>query len=100
MAEIRDEYGNPIQLTDEHGNPVQLTDEYGNPMHLTGVASTTAEPEKLAVTDWETAPATQTAAAPGAGEHVLQEQPHEEVKRSSSSSSGSVSVKSLLISKV
>lgn len=40
MAELRDEYGNPIQLTDQHGNPVKLTDEFGNPMHLTGVAST------------------------------------------------------------
>lgn len=37
MADIRDQYGNPIQLTDEHGNPVQLTDEHGHPMHLTGV---------------------------------------------------------------
>ncbi|GMY06239.1 hypothetical protein FCV25MIE_01478, partial [Fagus crenata] len=41
MAEIRDEHGNPIQLTDQHGNPVQLTDEHGNPMHLTGVAMST-----------------------------------------------------------
>lgn len=40
MADLRDEYGNPIQLTDELGNPVQLTDECGNPMHLTGVART------------------------------------------------------------
>lgn len=40
MADLRDEHGNPIQLTDQHGNPVQLTDEHGNPMHLTGVAST------------------------------------------------------------
>ncbi|GMH02782.1 hypothetical protein Nepgr_004621 [Nepenthes gracilis] len=43
MADLRDEQGNPIQLTDQYGNPVQLTDEYGNPMHLSGVAySTTA----------------------------------------------------------
>nr|AYA60112.1 dehydrin 9 [Malus prunifolia] len=40
MAQIRDEYGNPVQLTDEHGNPVKLTDELGNPIHLTGVATT------------------------------------------------------------
>lgn len=39
MADLRDEYGNPIQLTDEFGNPVQLTDEFGNPVHLTGVAT-------------------------------------------------------------
>lgn len=39
MADIRDEHGNPIQLTDQHGNPVRLTDEHGNPMHLTGVAT-------------------------------------------------------------
>ncbi|XP_031252208.1 late embryogenesis abundant protein [Pistacia vera] len=44
MADLRDECGNPIQLTDEHGNPVQLTDEYGNPMQLTGVALTKGEP--------------------------------------------------------
>ncbi|KAM7479331.1 hypothetical protein LguiA_027544 [Lonicera macranthoides] len=42
MADVRDEYGNPIQLTDQHGNPVQLTDEKGTPMHLTGVATTAA----------------------------------------------------------
>ncbi|KAK6805836.1 hypothetical protein RDI58_003621 [Solanum bulbocastanum] len=40
MADLRDEHGNPIQLTDQYGHPVQLTDEYGNPMHLTGVATT------------------------------------------------------------
>ncbi|KAL5788637.1 hypothetical protein ACOSP7_005586 [Xanthoceras sorbifolium] len=40
MADVRDQYGNPIQLTDEYGNPVQLTDEYGNPMHLSGIATT------------------------------------------------------------
>lgn len=39
MADLRDEYGNPVQLTDEHGNPVQLTDEHGNPVHLTGLAT-------------------------------------------------------------
>lgn len=39
MADIRDEHGNPIELTDEHGNPVVLTDERGNPMRLTGVAT-------------------------------------------------------------
>lgn len=38
-ADIRDEHGNPIQLTDEHGNPVVLTDEHGNPMWLTGIAT-------------------------------------------------------------
>lgn len=40
-AQIRDQYGNPIQLTDQFGNPVKLTDEHGNPIHLTGVATTT-----------------------------------------------------------
>lgn len=40
MADIRDQAGNPIQLTDELGRPVQLTDEFGRPMHLTGVATT------------------------------------------------------------
>ncbi|KAL6494809.1 Plant dehydrin [Orobanche gracilis] len=40
MADLRDEHGNPIQLTDQYGKPVQLTDEFGNPMHLTGVATT------------------------------------------------------------
>lgn len=40
MADLRDEHGNPIQLTDQYGHPVQLTDEYGHPMHLTGVATT------------------------------------------------------------
>jgi hypothetical protein len=90
MAEIRDEYGNPIQLTDEHGNPVQLSDEYGNPMHLTGVVTTTVEPEKLAATDKETTdPVTGTAAPTGAGDHVQQQ--HEEYKRSTSS--GSVSTR-------
>ncbi|KAK1431146.1 hypothetical protein QVD17_14417 [Tagetes erecta] len=39
MADIRDEYGNQIQLTDEHGRPVQLTDEHGVPVHLTGIAT-------------------------------------------------------------
>lgn len=39
MADIRDEHGNPIELTDELGNPVVLTDEHGNPMRLTGVAT-------------------------------------------------------------
>ncbi|XP_047329617.1 embryogenic cell protein 40-like [Impatiens glandulifera] len=39
MAELRDEFGNPIQLTDELGNPVKLTDEHGNPVHITGVAT-------------------------------------------------------------
>lgn len=39
MADLRDEHGNPVQLTDEHGNPVQLTDEHGNPMHITGLAT-------------------------------------------------------------
>lgn len=39
MADLRDEHGNPVQLTDGHGNPVQLTDEHGNPMHITGLAT-------------------------------------------------------------
>ncbi|KAJ9189693.1 hypothetical protein P3X46_000954 [Hevea brasiliensis] len=39
MADLRDEHGNPIQLTDEHGNPVQPTNELGNPVHITGVAT-------------------------------------------------------------
>ncbi|KAF3435742.1 hypothetical protein FNV43_RR22834 [Rhamnella rubrinervis] len=38
-ADLRDEFGNTVQLTDEHGNPVQLTDEHGNPVHLTGLAT-------------------------------------------------------------
>lgn len=42
-AHLRDEYGNPVQLTDEHGHPVKLTDEQGNPMQLTGVAFTSSE---------------------------------------------------------
>nr|AEK94075.1 dehydrin-like protein [Fagopyrum esculentum] len=40
MADLGDEYGNPMQLTDQYGNPVQLKDEYGNPMQLSGVAIT------------------------------------------------------------
>ncbi|KAF2322866.1 hypothetical protein GH714_031530 [Hevea brasiliensis] len=48
MADLRDEHGNPIQLTDEHGNPVQLTDEFGNPVHITGVA--TSKPLTLGTT--------------------------------------------------
>ncbi|KAL4581301.1 hypothetical protein LXL04_017512 [Taraxacum kok-saghyz] len=40
MADIRDQDGNPIQLTDDLGRPVQLTDEFGRPIHLTGVATT------------------------------------------------------------
>ncbi|KAL8264539.1 hypothetical protein R6Q59_022669 [Mikania micrantha] len=40
MADICDEYGNPIQLTDDQGRQVQLTDEHGVPVHLTGVATT------------------------------------------------------------
>lgn len=39
MADIQDEYGNPIQLNDEHGNPVVLTDEHGNPVRLSGIAT-------------------------------------------------------------
>lgn len=39
MADIREEHGNPNQLTDEHGNPVDFIDEHGNLMWLTGVAS-------------------------------------------------------------
>lgn len=45
MADVRDERGNPIQLTDERGNPVELTDEFGNPMHLTGVATAASKLE-------------------------------------------------------
>uniref|UniRef100_A0A803NEV6 Uncharacterized protein n=1 Tax=Chenopodium quinoa TaxID=63459 RepID=A0A803NEV6_CHEQI len=37
---LRDEHGNPVELTDEHGHPVKLTDEHGHPIHLTGVACT------------------------------------------------------------
>lgn len=44
MANVRDEFGNPVQLTDERGNPVQLTDEFGNPVQLTGVATTGSQP--------------------------------------------------------
>jgi hypothetical protein len=43
-ATIRDEQGNPIQLTDEYGNPVQLTDEHGNPVQITGIATTKQPP--------------------------------------------------------
>ncbi|XP_052200291.1 late embryogenesis abundant protein-like [Diospyros lotus] len=39
MADIRDQFGNPIQLTDELGNLVQLTNEHDNPRHLTGIAT-------------------------------------------------------------
>ncbi|GLT30612.1 hypothetical protein SLA2020_054040 [Shorea laevis] len=39
MADLRDEHGNPVQLTDEYGNPERLTDEHGNPMQLYGIAT-------------------------------------------------------------
>ncbi|CAL1353572.1 unnamed protein product [Linum trigynum] len=42
MAQLRDEYGNPVELTDELGNPVQLRDEHGNLVHIKGVATTGA----------------------------------------------------------
>lgn len=93
MAEIRDQYGNPIQLTDENGNPVQLTDEHGHPMHLTGVATTKIHDEP----DRETTGGTfASTGVDGAKEHNQQldkqKQQHElGVSRSSSSSSGSVS---------
>ncbi|XP_011037467.1 PREDICTED: embryogenic cell protein 40-like [Populus euphratica] len=41
---LRDEQGNPIQLTDEYGNQVQLTDEHGNPVQITGIATTKQPP--------------------------------------------------------
>ncbi|XP_059644000.1 late embryogenesis abundant protein-like [Cornus florida] len=95
MADLRDEHGNPIQLTDQHGNPVQLTDEFGNPMHLTGVAKTAGSGPDVGV------PATGTLSgsplgrttAPAvhggvteAGPEIQQQQ---ELRRSSSSSSSS-----------
>ncbi|CAI0437931.1 unnamed protein product [Linum tenue] len=40
MAQLRDEYGNPVELRDELGNPVQLRDEHGNLVHIKGVATT------------------------------------------------------------
>ncbi|PSS29454.1 Late embryogenesis abundant protein [Actinidia chinensis var. chinensis] len=39
VADVRDVYGNQMEMTDELGNPVHLTDEHGHPMHLTGVAT-------------------------------------------------------------
>ncbi|MFS7920887.1 putative dehydrin [Helianthus anomalus] len=50
MADICDEYGNPIQLTDEHGRQVQLTDEHGVPVHLTGVATTVDSVQRAGTT--------------------------------------------------
>ncbi|XP_050231774.1 late embryogenesis abundant protein-like [Mercurialis annua] len=38
-ADLRDEQGNPVQLTDEQGHPVSLTDERGRPVHITGLAT-------------------------------------------------------------
>lgn len=77
MADLRDEHGNPIQLTDAHGNPVRLTDELGNPMHLSGVATTQGVVKE-------------------SGQNEQQQQQHRkeeggELHRSSSSSSSSVS---------
>ncbi|XP_074289638.1 uncharacterized protein LOC141614794 [Silene latifolia] len=40
---LRDEHGNPIELTDEQGHPVKLTDEHGNPIRLSGVAYSSSE---------------------------------------------------------
>lgn len=50
MADIRDEHGNPIQLTDEHGGQIRLTDEYGRPMHLSGVATTVGSGQHVGTT--------------------------------------------------
>lgn len=97
MAEIRDQYGNPVQLTDEHGNPVQLTDEHGHPMHLTGVATTKIHDEPDRETTGGTFASTGVdVGVDGAKEHNQQldqqKQQHElGVSRSSSASSGSVS---------
>ncbi|KAF9684390.1 hypothetical protein SADUNF_Sadunf04G0113400 [Salix dunnii] len=44
---IRDEQGNPIQLTDEHSSPVHLTDEHGNPVQIIGIATTKQPPTSL-----------------------------------------------------
>ncbi|KAJ6707911.1 DEHYDRIN XERO 2-RELATED [Salix viminalis] len=41
---IRDEQGNPIQLTDEHGSPVHLTDEHGDSVQIIGIATTKQPP--------------------------------------------------------
>ncbi|XP_038902143.1 embryogenic cell protein 40-like isoform X1 [Benincasa hispida] len=93
MANVRDEHGNPVQLTDERGNPVQLTDEFGNPMHLTGVVATS--PSKLDSTT--TTPVSYThldVYKRQAGDDVAQTQLTREAhdgspRRSSSSSSSS-----------
>lgn len=110
MADLRDEYGNPIQLTDEHGNPVELTDEHGNPVHITGVA--TSKPPTLGTLMENEVPATGLLASSNGTDHTSkghagdeenhrkeepqpQPQPQEqqgsgEIERSSTSSSSSV----------
>ncbi|KZV53366.1 embryogenic cell protein 40 [Dorcoceras hygrometricum] len=80
MADLRDEHGNPIQLSDQYGKPVQLTDEFGNPMHLTGVATT--HPAPTAATGFHP----QIHEEPEPPPPVQQQ---EEIQRSSSSSSSS-----------
>ncbi|XP_038902144.1 late embryogenesis abundant protein-like isoform X2 [Benincasa hispida] len=82
MANVRDEHGNPVQLTDERGNPVQLTDEFGNPMHLTGVVATS--PSKLDST-------TTTPAGDDVAQTQLTREAHDGSPRRSSSSSSSSS---------
>ncbi|XP_057493059.1 embryogenic cell protein 40-like [Actinidia eriantha] len=64
VADVRDVYGNQMQMTDELGNPVHLTDEHGRPMHLTGVA--TAE-EPGVVTEITVGTVMVDAAVPDAG---------------------------------
>uniref|UniRef100_A0A2N9IW50 Dehydrin n=1 Tax=Fagus sylvatica TaxID=28930 RepID=A0A2N9IW50_FAGSY len=95
MADIRDEHGNPIQLTDQHGNTVQLTDEHGNPMHLTGVAmsTTTVGSEIHGAPGSETTGVNWTGVGAREHDHQLEQQKQQQhdqgVSRSSSSSSGS-----------
>lgn len=80
MADLRDEHGNPVQLADQFGKPVQLTDEYGNPMHITGVATTHASTAPVQVAE--------PMHAPPEPQH---QPPQEQLHRSGSSSSSSVS---------
>nr|GMC81112.1 probable receptor-like protein kinase At4g39110 [Ipomoea batatas] len=79
-AHVRDEHGNPIQLTDQHGNPVYLTDERGRPMHLTGVATAVGSSDVVVTHEYDTA--------------VIKQRPEEpyqqhQLNRSGSSSSSS-----------
>lgn len=85
-AHVRDEHGNPIQLTDQHGNPVYLTDERGRPMHLTGVATAVGSSDVVVTHEYDTA--------------VIKQRPEEpyqqhQLNRSGSSSSSSVRLSSI-----